>query len=169
MTTLLEVGRVVGRHGVRGELRVRLHNPDSDVFSRIERAALIAPDGAVEWCAIRGARPHKGVVLVRFAAVATANEAEALIGRAVAVERDQLPAPSDGEVFQQDLIGCPVRTESGEELGVVEEFIATGSNDVCVVRGRGREYLIPLIDDVIVELRAGDPIVVRVLPGLLDP
>jgi len=169
MTALLEVGRIVNRHGVRGEVRVRLHNPDSEVFSGLERIALIAPDGTVDWREIDGARPHKGMFLVRFAAVSTADDAAALIGCAVAVEREKLPAPRQGEVYQHDLMGCPVRTESGEELGVVEGFIATGSNDVCVVGGRGREYLIPLIDDVIVALRPGDAIVVRPLPGLLDP
>jgi len=169
MTALLEVGRIVNRHGVRGELRVRLHNPDSDVFSSVERIALIDNEGGIDWRDVDTARPHKGLMLVRLDAVATANDAEALIGRVVAVERDQLPPPGDGEVYQQDLLGCAVRTDSGEDLGVVTGFIATGSNDVCVVSGNGREYLIPLIDDVIVALRPGEPIVVRPLPGLLDP
>jgi 16S rRNA processing protein RimM len=169
MTALLEVGRIVNRHGVRGELRVRLHNPDSDLFSSIERVALVDADGGVDWRDVDTARPHKGCMLVRLTAVESANDAEALIGRAIAVERAQLPAPGDGEVYQQDLLGCPVRTDGGEELGVVAGFIATGSNDVCIVRGRGREYLIPLIDDVIVDFRPGEPIVVRPLPGLLDP
>lgn len=165
----MEVGRIVKRHGVRGELRVRLHNPDSDAFDALDRLAVIGPDGVPEWRGVDGARPHKGLILVRLAGVSTADAAEALIGRVVAVSREQLPAPRAGAVYQHDLLGCPVRTESGEDLGCVAEFIVTGSNDVCVVRGRGREYLIPLIDDVIVEMRPGDAIVVRPLPGLLDP
>jgi 16S rRNA processing protein RimM len=51
----------------------------------------------------------------------------------------------------------------------VVDVIVTGSNDVCVVRDGEREYLIPLIDDVIVELSPGEKIVVRPIPGLLDP
>jgi 16S rRNA processing protein RimM len=51
----------------------------------------------------------------------------------------------------------------------VRELIVTGSNDVCVVRGTGREYLIPLIADVIATLdTAGREIVVHPVPGLLD-
>jgi 16S rRNA processing protein RimM len=81
-----------------------------------------------------------------------------------------LPAPAPGEYYHADLIGCAVRTETGEEIGVVEEVLTTASNDVCIVRARGREHLIPLVADVVVDV---DPsrraIVIRPLPGLLDP
>jgi len=101
--------------------------------------------------------------------VTTANDAEALIGSTVAVPRAQLPPMAPEAVYHIDLIGCAVRTTTGEELGTVAEMIVTGSNDVCVVRSATRECLIPLIADVIDRLDVpARMIVVRPVPGLLD-
>jgi 16S rRNA processing protein RimM len=167
--SLVEVGRIVNRHGIRGELRIRLHNSESNLLAAIERLALVSPDGAVEWRRIIGTRRHKHFILTRFDGVDDANSAELLIGRSVAVRRDQLPEAEEGEVYHLDLLDCSVSTDAGEPLGRVVDVIVTGSNDVCVVRDGEREYLIPLIDDVIVELSPGEKIVVRPIPGLLDP
>jgi 16S rRNA processing protein RimM len=84
--------------------------------------------------------------------------------------RADLPSAGPAEAYHADLIGCAVRTTAGEALGTVEELILTGSNDVCVVRGGGREVLIPLVADVIAVLDTGArTIVVHPLPGLIEP
>lgn len=119
---------------------------------------------------ITAARRHKRFVLIRFADVQTAEEAEALIGREVWVSRDLLPPAGPNEAYQVDLIGCLVRTEQGREIGEVREVFSTGSNDVCAVDCEGRELLIPLIADVIVRMDVQErQIVVRPIAGLLDP
>ena len=102
--------------------------------------------------------------------MATANDAEALIGCRIVVPRAALPAAGPRAVYHVDLIGCAVRTTGGEWLGTVRELIVTGSNDVCVVRDTQREFLIPLVADVIAEVdTTARMIVVHPLPGLLDP
>ena len=75
-------------------MRVRLHNPESDILGAVGRLALLSPDGSVEWREIAGTRPHKSFMLTRFAGIDDANRAEELIGRAVAVQRDELPEPA---------------------------------------------------------------------------
>ncbi len=166
---LIEVGVLVGCHGVRGEMRMRLHNPTSAALDSLPPVHLRAADGASAPCQITAARPHKQGLLVKLEGVATIEQAQGLVGRAVCIRRDQLPPAGPDEFYHTELIGCAVSTDAGESLGTVREVIATGSNDVCVVRGRGREYLIPLVADVIAHI---DPatrvIVVRPLPGLLD-
>jgi 16S rRNA processing protein RimM len=165
----VEIGRIVNRHGIRGEVRLLPHNRSSTADSWLDCVRLT--DGATsEERRVMSARRHKSFILLQLEGTANADEAEALIGRSVSVRREQLPQLAPGEAYHGDVIGCVVSTEAGRALGTVRELIATGSNDVCVVDGEGREYLIPLIADAIasldVERRA---IVVRDLPGLLDP
>ena len=166
---LFELGRIVNRHGIQGEVRLLPHCADSDALAAGSNLWLRRPDGALQCYRIAALRPHKRFFLLQLEGVTTANDAEALIGSTVAVPRAQLPPLAPEAVYHIDLIGCAVRTTTGEELGTVAEMIVTGSNDVCVVQGAGREYLIPLVADVVAEL---DPtartIVVRPLPGLLD-
>ena len=62
-----------------------------------------------------------------------------------------------------------VITSEGREIGRVAEILETGSNDVYVVRGQGKEYLIPAIKDIIsrIDLRSGT-IIITPMEGLLD-
>jgi len=59
-------------------------------------------------------------------------------------------------------------TTEGREIGKVVEIMETGSNDVYVVRGQGKEYLIPAVKDVIssVDLDSGT-ITIIPIDGLL--
>ena len=166
----IELGRIVATHGVRGELRLRLHNPASEMIGASSVLLLTSAAGDRQQRRVQGARRHKHCMLLRFDDIDTANDAEALVGCAVLVPRAALPAPESGAVYHADLIGCAVETVDGEYLGTVRELIVTGSNDVCVVCDDHREVLIPLVADVVAELdAAAGRLVVRPIPGLLDP
>jgi 16S rRNA processing protein RimM len=165
----VEIGRIVNRHGLRGEVRMLPHNPSSSSASWLDSIQLVDAGSTAER-RVLAARRHKSFILLQLEGVTSADDAEALIGSTVCVRREELPELAPGEAYYRDVLGCAVSTEGGEALGTVREVIPTGSNDVCVVDGNGREYLIPLIADAIalldVERRV---IVVRALPGLLDP
>jgi 16S rRNA processing protein RimM len=166
---LVELGAIVNLHGIRGELRLLPHNPDTALTGDVRELVLIHRDGTQQPLRLRGARRHKRFVLVTLEGVDDANAAQALIGCRVAVPRTALPPPGPNAVYHADLIGCGVVTTAGTALGRVQEMLVTPSNDICVVRGAGREHLIPLIADVIAEIDvAGRRLVVHPLPGLLD-
>lgn len=167
---LIELGRIVNRHGIRGEVRVLPHNPDSTTMLELDEVLLRRGDGDVAPRRVLASRRHKRFALLRLEGVTTANDAEALVGSAVGVRRAQLPPAGPAAAYHVDLIGCAVRTTDGDALGTVEDVIVTGSNDVCVVRSGGREVLIPVIADVIASLdTAARTIVVHPLPGLIEP
>ena len=167
--TLVEIGRIVGRHGIRGEVRLLLHNPDSTTLQRLAHVVLCAGDGAGEPRRLLSVRRHKRYALVRLDGIVTANDAEALRGQTVCVARQDLPPTGPGEVYHIELIGCSVRTDTGELLGTVRAILTTGSNDVCIVENGDREVLIPLIDDVVRRIDvSGREIIVHPVPGLLE-
>src|SRR5262249_59595559 len=80
-----------------------------------------------------------------------------------------LPALAADEFYHHEVVGFAVATVDGDALGVVESTLATGLNDVWVVRApNGREHLIPVITDVVRTIdRAARRIVIDPLPGLL--
>lgn len=165
---LVELGPIVNRHGLRGEVRLLLHNPDSEAADAAATLVLIWPDGRHERRRVLGARRHKRFVLLQLEGVADADAAEALVGCTVAVPRAALPPAGSDAVYHADLIGCAVVTTAGEALGTVRAMLVTGSNDVCVVRDDAREVLVPMVADVIVQIDvAGRRLVVHPLPGLL--
>jgi len=74
----------------------------------------------------------------------------------------------EGEYYHFQLIGVRVEMENGEWLGQVVDVLATGANDVYVVRGPWGEVLLPAVDDVVLELDLElKRMVVHLLPGML--
>jgi 16S rRNA processing protein RimM len=165
---LIAVGRVVTTHGLRGEMRIQLYNPDSTSIQPDED--IILRRGNEESThRVVAVRPHKRVLLVTLEGYDSIDASEGLIGCDVCVPKADLPPVGDDEVYHFDLLGMDVFTTGGENLGSVAEIMPLGSHDVCVVRLGKREYLIPMIADVIRQIdRDNRRLVVEPLPGLLD-
>jgi 16S rRNA processing protein RimM len=171
------LGRVVGAHGVRGELRVRWLGDGPENLLRVARVRLADPgrgrdDPDAPVREIEGGREGRsGEVRLRLRGVLDRDAAEALRGRWVVAEENELAALPEGEFYWYQLVGCRVETPEGRAVGVVRELWDAGAHDVLVVEaGDGSQRLIPTAGPL---LREVDPaarrIVVHDLPGLLDP
>jgi 16S rRNA processing protein RimM len=119
---------------------------------------------------VRSAAPHaRSQVLLSLEGTTDRNAAEALVGARVLVAPTLLPPLAENEFYYHEIEGFEVATTDGRVLGQVAETFATGANDVWVVKGAGREYLIPAIADVVREInREQRRIVIEPMPGLLD-
>ena len=67
----------------------------------------------------------------------------------IAIQQEELPALAPGEYYWRDLIGMQVIQANGTLLGIVDEILPTGSNDVLIVVGEQR-YLIPYLPDSVI-------------------
>ena len=163
------LGKVVGTHGIRGQLRVVLYSGDFSSVAGLESLTLRGADGRMEAFAVTAIARHGKKVLVTLKDFNTINQVQYLVGRELLVRREQLPELPEGEYYWCDLIGLRVATDRGEDLGTLSEVIATGSNDVYVVTAGEREYLIPALEDVVVEIDL-DGGTMKVIPpeGLFD-
>ena len=166
---LVALGAVVNTHGIRGELRVRLYNPASRTL-RPGADVVLRRGDTLHPHRVDALRPHQRVLLMQLVGCDSMTAAEALVGCEVCVPETDLPPLAAHEIYHRELQGMTVVTTGGVTLGVIDEIIPTASTDVCVVRGAGREHLIPLIADVVRELdRGGRRLVIEPLPGLLEP
>lgn len=161
------VGRIVGAHGVLGELKIH---------SLTEREQLIldfscwwlGPEGGPmrEIALVSGRHTSKGVLAI-LDGVTDRDAAQALSGTDIWVPRSQLPEPGDGQYYWNDLVGATVFTDQGEELGVVDYLFATGANDVMVVVAEGEERLLPFTTDIVLSVDIPDKkVIVSLLPGM---
>lgn len=149
MKPFLEAGKIVGAHGLRGELRIQSWCKDQDAFCRLKT---LYWDGAGEKeVKVLKSRPHKNVVLTELAGVDSVEAADALRGRVVYASRKDFSL-EEGEHFIQDLIGLRVEdADDGHVYGVLTDVLFTGANDVYeVTDGDGKTYLLPAVPLVIV-------------------
>jgi len=152
---LAEVAR---SHGVKGELRLKLYNADSDLLLGADEILLRLPDGDEQEVSVDGARRANDAILMRLHAVINRDQADALRTSKICLRRSEFPKLEDGEFYFCDAIGC--KTYFGETLlGEVKEIVTYPSVSVVVVRGLdgGGDWEIPLTDAFIarVDVEAG--------------
>lgn len=147
----LVVLAVVDRpHGLKGELKVSLLCSGIDRLLSCPDLLLAAEgkDPVPVKAEMAFARPD-GTAVVRLSGVGGRDAAESLRGARLAVPSGkEAPAP-EGSFYVHDLRGCRVVDSKGEELGVLEDVLDVPANAVYVVRGKGREILIPAVKSMV--------------------
>jgi 16S rRNA processing protein RimM len=128
----LEIGVVVKPHGIRGELKVKLHFEGSDSLASADSVLLRHTDGRVTSHALESVRASGKTTLLMLEGVSSMNAAEALREAVVLVKRSALPALEDGEYYLVDLVGCEVFL-AGALLGVVRAVRPDPSVDTLVI------------------------------------
>jgi len=147
----LVVGLVRGVHGLDGAVRVE---PLSDDPGRFEPGSRLHPEGARRRLTVEWAQADEPGLLVRFREVRSREAADAL--RDVYLEADAASLPLDGDSYWwHEVIGLPVTTDRGEQLGKVDDVFRAGGGEVYVLRGGPRgELLVPAVRSV---FRAFEP------------
>ena len=162
------IGEIARPHGVQGELRLKLYNPDSDLLARRPRLRLRLGDGSLREATITSAREVNKAILVRLADVEDRDAAEALRGAEILVPREAFPALEDGEFYACDIEGARAVMSSGEEVGTVTGLASYPTCDVLVIeRSSGGRVEVPLLDAYVgvVDAAAGK-VEIRTLDGL---
>jgi 16S rRNA processing protein RimM len=149
---LVTLGKVVGTHGIRGELQLVSYSGEYETLTSLRSVQFRWPTGMIRDLPVAGTRMHGGKVLLRLERHNDINDVSQYIGCEVLVPRSQLPELEEGEYYWHDLLGLRVITVSGEDLGRIREIFATGSNDVYEVWDGHREYLIPATEEVVTEI-----------------
>lgn len=162
---MLVCGKIVNTHGLRGEVKALAYVDSPDFFDAVK--TLYTDNGRT--LKLKNWRVSKGAVLLKFTGVDTVEAAEELKNQEISVKREDLPPLPEGRFYIADILGMEVITDAGRNLGKVVDVFKTGSNDVYTVRGDEGEFLIPVIDEVILSTSLAEKrIIIKPLKGLLD-
>jgi 16S rRNA processing protein RimM len=135
------LGHVSGVHGLEGWIKIHsLTDPREAIFEY--QPWLLG--ASLEEVRLTQGKKHGSRLIALLENTESREQAEALVNQPIAVYRDQFPELPGGTFYWTDLVGLTVRLEDGRELGTIASMLATGANDVMVVRGE-RERLIPFI------------------------
>ena len=167
----LAVGRVIGVHGLRGEVKVELH---TDYPERFQQALQLFLGEELQPVSIQHARPHKGHMLIQFGEFHGRSAAEQMRNLWLFIRQENAVELDTDEYWVHDIVGLAVYTEEERYLGRVSDVLFTGADDVYIIEpadmlNQGREILLPAIAEVIQQV---DLVVRRLfvkLPaGILD-
>ncbi len=163
----LKIGKVVGVHGVRGEIKIESWCDSPEDFCEISKM-LFNPES--EPFKIEGMRIHKNNVLLKISGVDNREEAEDLRGKIIYAKRSDIPL-EQGRYFIEDLKGCRVIDDiSNKEYGILKEVWNTGANDIYTIKdNKNKEYYLPVIEGTIRKVDLdNNEIFINPLEGVFD-
>ena len=172
MDNIFEIGVVAGTHGIRGNLKVFPTTSQPERFSLLKEV-IVELRGRRDTYKIESVAYHKQFVLLKLSGINDMTEAEKYKrARLLIDEKYAIPLEED-EYYTRDLYDMEVYTEEGELLGIIDDVIETGANDVYSVRNMSEEkaknLLIPAIKQCIVNVDVKNKkMVVRLLEGLRE-
>lgn len=169
----LEIGKIVNAYGTNGEVKVIPLTDDPKRFFKL-KWAFIGDDNSMEKFSIENvsiSRKPGDTIIIKFTEINNRNEAELLKGLFIKIDRRYAVELPENTFFICDLIGCRILDEaSNKELGILEDVIATGSNDVYVVKSEDKkDILVPALKSVVKKVSIQDKKMWVLLPdGLID-
>jgi 16S rRNA processing protein RimM len=150
---LIAVAKIVKTRGLRGELVADLLTDFPERFEGLERLIAISPGGERLTLKLENHWFHDGRLVVKFAGYGSIDEAQKLVGYELAVPEAERVQLEEDAFYDWELEGCRVETIEGTQLGAVTEVMRTGGVEILVVKNNtGDEYLIPLAEDICVEI-----------------
>jgi 16S rRNA processing protein RimM len=168
---LVVVGEVLRPYGLRGEVKVKpLTDRPRERFAGLRECVLWEPAGdRRQACRVASRRFEGEAVVVRVEGVDSPEDAKALSGRFLAVERDRALAPPEGRFYPWQLDGAEVSTRDGRMVGRLVGIERGAAQDLWVVAENGREHLIPAVPAIVVEVSvAARRVVIDPPEGLLE-
>lgn len=162
----LEAGKIVTTHGIRGEVKIMPYTDYPELLCEFDRLFIGKNH---EEIAVERSRAFKGMVIAKLEGVDTPEEASKLRNKLLYMHRDDLELDED-TYFIQDLIGMEVHdVDTDFVYGKIADVMQTGANDVYVISGTDREYLIPAIPEVVISTDVdGNVMTIRPLEGLFE-
>ena len=163
----LEVGKVVNSRGICGELKIEHWCDSQDVFCKIKKFYFNTDEAELN---VTRLRPHKSFILMQIDSVNTKEQADALKGKILYANRDDIPIDKDS-YFIEDLKGFKITdVATKQNYGTLNDVFKAGFNDVySVISESGKEYLVPIIDGTVeeIDLEQGE-IFINPISGVFD-
>ena len=170
----IEIGKITGPHGVRGEVKILSYAEDPSRFKKIREIGLVATGegkdaGSYAEYTIEHARISGGMVVVKLEGVDDRNAAELLRNREVFMDRSDLEELKPGEHYIRDLIGMDVvDDETGDKIGVLGDVLTDRPQDIYVIAADdGSEFMLPAVPEFVRKIDDDSRVIrVRLIEGI---
>ncbi len=148
---LLVIGKAVKAKGVKGWVKVHSYAESPETFRGLTELYRVK-DNTPAALPIEAVDQHKQTVLIKFLGRDGRADIEDIIGATLYMPKAAMAPCEEGEYYWYQLIGMTVETDGGSHVSTLTQILQTGSSDVYVVKGKGKEVLVPALREVIQEV-----------------
>ncbi len=148
----IPLGQILKPHGIKGELKILFYNEESNSLKNNQVVFLGSKEGVFCEYKIERILYSFRKNRIKFFDINTIDEANQLRGYTLNVLRSDLPTLSKNEYYLDDLIGYTIKDRNSKVYGTVNSVLSLPANDVLSIMDGDKEYLIPLIQDVVIDV-----------------
>lgn len=145
------LGEIVAAHGIKGHVKIKTHTSDP---TAIGLYGVLKDEKGVSYklSNVRAANPNSAIAFVQ--GVTDRNQAEALRGTKLFIERTQLPEPSNDEYYHEDLVGLAVHDAEGTVYGTILGVQNFGAGEFFDIESKAHDKIatIPFHDEAIISI-----------------
>lgn len=169
MVEEFQVGVITQTHGIKGEVKVFPTTSEPARFKKLKQVTLDTGKTRMQM-EIESVKFFKQFVIVKFKGFDSINDIEMYKNAQLLVDREHAVRLKKDEYYIADLVGLKVISDEDKEIGVLDDVLETGANDVYVIKcADGKEVLFPAIKECILNVDIDAGIVkVHVMDGLMD-
>lgn len=164
-TKYLEVGKIVGTFGIKGELK--LFSESDFIEERLKKGNVLYLKQGDKYIpvTIDKARFHKNLWMISINGITDINEVMGYVGFSLYVDTENAKPLEDGEYYCDDLIDMEVYNQNGELMGIVVDVLEIPTYKLLEIKDKDNKFLVPFIDEFIVDVE-DDKIIVNEIEGL---
>ncbi|MFC4893059.1 ribosome maturation factor RimM [Pseudofrancisella aestuarii] len=149
----VEIARIGSTYGLGGELRLYPFANDIEAILSYGKWYLNFQND-MSWDELQGEHVFRrgNKIYIKLAGIDDINDAKKFTNALIGVPREALPKLKEDETYWTDLIGMKVYNKSKDSFGSVIDIMETGYNDVLICKKSEDEYLIPYINNYILDV-----------------
>ncbi|MGD9897971.1 MAG: ribosome maturation factor RimM [Calditrichaceae bacterium] len=162
------IGKFIKPQGIKGELKAEIITSFPERFTGLKKVYINEKESQAY--SIESVRLSDRFVFIKLKDINTREEAESLRNEYLYIPDDELKDLDEDEYYIHDLLGIKIYDEQDVLLGELIDVESISSNDIYTMKSvDGREFMIPAIKDVILEVDITKKTMkIRNLEGLLD-
>jgi len=166
---MLEVGKIINTHGLRGEVKVVTWTDAPEDFENIKKV-ITKKGGEMVNLTVSKVKYQKNNLIVKFKEINSIEEAELYKNCILSAEKSALPPLPEGIYYIADLMGCSVYSVSGELTGEITDVFTAGAGNVYEVRAEnGKKLYLPANEGTVVSTDIENKKIIMDIPeGLED-
>ncbi len=163
------LGKIVSKHGYKGDVLAKLDTDDPELYENMESVFVSLGDNLVPFFILQS-RLHKSSLLrIRFEDIKDEAGANSIMGTELYLPLNMLPKLSGNKFYYHEVIGFILQDKTHGNIGTIVSINDSGSQALFVAEKEGKELLLPITDEIIIEVdREEGTIYVQAPEGLVE-
>ena len=163
------VGRIVRTHGFKGDLSIKLDVDNPDEYIELESVFVEINGKLIPFFMTLFELRQKGQARVHFEGIDDEQAAQSLLKKQLYLPLEFLP-PLDGtDFYYHEMPGFQAYDTEHGLIGTITSILEGGAQDLFSIDANGKEVLLPIVDELILELdREKKTILINAPEGLID-